>query len=872
MPYAWAALLTVAAAFLRAALTPWLADHYPLGTFYAAVAVVGWCWGVGPAVLCALLGYVLGAYFFLTPQAAPLAGDAHLLELSAYAAICGALIALVYRVYERQRQLDRALADQAAMGQALIDSDARFKRYLDAMPDIVFIWKADGAPDYVNPQWAAYLGARHFSDEVLAAHVPEEDLMTLLKRRDEALWRGEPLKAELRLRDRHGRERWFLMRCVPIRDPEGSITGWVGTAIDIDEEKRAREAVELSERRYRAVGEAFDFGIWSKDVAGRYTFASPRLLEFLGTTLEGTESAMWAAVQASESEIREAKGRWERSKSAGVPWDWEFSFQGQDGGVRRVWSRAIPLLSAGGRLESWAGVNLDVTERYTAATARDQALQRLEVVTRTMSAGVAQCNRQLEYVWANPAYARIIGLPLEGIQGRRIDEVLPAATFARLEPCIQRVLRGETVEIEGEVGAGEDPGRWIHVMYTPIWNGAPAPVGFVAVINDLTQHRALEEQLREANRRKDEFVATLAHELRNPLAPIRYATQLMKPGTPPQMADDARRMIDRQLEHMARLLDDLLDVSRITRGALEIRRDILDLRAALKHAIGAARPLAAAVEQTLELEVPDYPLPVRGDETRLIQVIGNLLNNSIKFTSTGGSIAVTASADNAEVLISVRDNGRGISPDLLPRVFEMFVQGERDSRVQSGLGIGLPLARQMIALHGGRIEAHSEGPGRGSEFRILLPRATELPAMQETVVRSNKVAVLGAGNVRILIVDDNVDAANSLAHLLKLAGYQPRVAYDGRTALEMAEILKPEVVLLDLGLPHLSGHEVAQRLRTLPWGSTARLIALTGWGQEDDMLRSRQAGFDEHFTKPVDSEVLLNRIIALTRGEAQAAG
>ncbi len=395
------------------------------------------------------------------------------------------------------------------------------------------------------------------------------------------------------------------------------------------------------------------------------------------------------------------------------------------------------------------------------------------------------------------------------------------------------------------------------------------PIGWVAVVSDLTQRRALEDQLREANRRKDGFLATLAHELRNPLAPIRYATQLLKPGTPPEMAADARRMIDRQLEHMARLLDDLLDVSRITRGTLEIRRDTIDLRAAIRHAVDAARPLALAVEQDLRLDFADSPLPVRGDETRLIQVIGNLINNAIKFTNTGGKITVSAAIEGAMIVVRVGDTGRGMSRQLLPHVFEMFVQGEPNSRTQTGLGIGLALAKQMVDLHGGRIEAHSEGPGRGSEFCVFLPRIGEIPALQDTLADAAKLSVLGADSIRVLIVDDNVDAADSLAHFLKLAGYQTRVAYDGRTAIEMAEILEPSVVLLDLGLPYLNGHEVARRLRTLPWGRFACLIALTGWGQQDDVMRSRESGFDEHFTKPVNPEVLLQRIMTLTRVQAQ---
>jgi PAS domain S-box-containing protein len=865
-PYAWSVLIVAVAAVARAVLAPVLGDHYPLGAFYAAVAIIGWFWGVGPAVMAAILGYLVGDYLFLSPQGSR---NFVVLELAVYATICSGLIALVYRVFERQHRLDQTLAAHASTQHALLESDARFKRYLDALPDIVYTWKADGSADYVSPRWAELVGVESASDEAIAALVSAEDLALLRQRRDHALRHGEPLRAEFRLRDRHGQPRWFLTRCVPIRDAQRSILGWVGTSSDIDEERRAAGALELSERRYRSVSEAFDFGMWSADAAGDLTFVSPRYLEFLGVTLEQAEAQLWSAIDAPAQELQEAAAHWQRCKAAGESWDWEYSIRGKGGALRRVWSRRIPLRALDGAVSSWAGFNLDVTERYAAAGARDQARQRLEVVTNAMSIGVAQCNRSFEYDWANPAYLRgICAGPIERLQGRKIEEVLGRETFERLQPSFQRVLSGETVDFEGP--SGVDPNRWIHTTYTPIWNGAPAPIGWVAVLSDLTERRALEDQLRQSNRRKDEFLATLAHELRNPLAPIRYASQLVKPGTPPEMAADARRMIDRQLAHMARLLDDLLDVSRITRGTLEIRRDTLDLRAVLRHAVEAARPLAQAVEHDLRLEISDFPLAVRGDETRLVQVIGNLINNAIKYTNAGGQIVVSAEIDEQMIVARVCDTGRGISPQLLPHVFEMFTQGESNVR-QTGLGIGLALAKQMVELHGGRIEAHSDGSGRGSEFRVLLPRAVETPAMQDSRADVTNVAVLGADRIRILIVDDNVDAADSLAQFLNLAGYQTRVAYDGRTAVEIAEITEPAVVLLDLGLPYLNGHEVARRLRALPWGHSARLIALTGWGQEDDVQRSRHAGFDEHLTKPVDPEVLLSHIIALTRDDAQSA-
>jgi len=294
----------------------------------------------------------------------------------------------------------------------------------------------------------------------------------------------------------------------------------------------------------------------------------------------------------------------------------------------------------------------------------------------------------------------------------------------------------------------------------------------------------------------------------------------------------------------------------------------IESRATLQQAADTARSLAEAVEHQLRLELPDHSLPVRGDETRLIQVMGNLIHNAIKYTDAGGQITVSATENAAAILVYVRDTGSGIPPELMPRVFDMFTQGKHGSCAQTGLGIGLALARQIVELHGGSIEAHSDGPDRGSEFRVTLPRVAVLPAIMESRAESSNISVLGADEVCVLIVDDNADATDALAHLLKAAGYRTYVAYGGRTAIEMAQILRPTVVLLELGLPHLSGREVAQRIRALPWGRTTRLIAVTGWGQEEDIRRSRQAGFDEHLTKPVDPNLLLQHIVRLTRGVA----
>jgi CheY-like chemotaxis protein len=296
---------------------------------------------------------------------------------------------------------------------------------------------------------------------------------------------------------------------------------------------------------------------------------------------------------------------------------------------------------------------------------------------------------------------------------------------------------------------------------------------------------------------------------------------------------------------------------------------VLDLREVIQSAVAAARPVAQASQLSVELQLPTVPLLVTGDAARLEQVLGNLLSNAIKYGNLGGHIYVAAEINDAELIVRVRDNGIGIPAEILPRVFDLFVQADpTGSRAAGGLGIGLSLARELVQLHDGRIDATSDGPGRGSEFVVRLPRAGEVPAVTESVAQSEKVTALGAAGMLVLIVDDNADAADALSSVLKLAGFKTQVAYAAAEGLVKAASQHPDIVLLDIGLPDMSGHQLAQRLRAEPWGADLQLIAITGWGQEDDRRRSLEAGFDQHLTKPVDPEQLISLITRSNRAVA----
>jgi signal transduction histidine kinase len=377
---------------------------------------------------------------------------------------------------------------------------------------------------------------------------------------------------------------------------------------------------------------------------------------------------------------------------------------------------------------------------------------------------------------------------------------------------------------------------------------------------EVAERARAEAALKEADRHKDEFLAVLAHELRNPLAPIRNAVEIMRRSalTDPQLSW-SRDVIERQVKHLTRLVDDLLDVSRITRGNINLSRESVSVTTIVARAIETIQPLIAEQRHELAVDVAEDGLEVEGDLTRLTQVLGNLLNNAAKYTDPGGKLRVSARRQGTDVEIRVRDNGIGIPPELLPRLFQLFTQVDGAAhRAQGGLGIGLALVRQLIQMHGGSVTAYSQGPGQGSEFLIRLPLRLKQHREASAGLDGKQVAHEEGGKRghRILLADDNRDALDSLATLLQCDGHEVHTAADGAEALEVAAGCHPDVVLLDIGMPKLDGYEVARRIRAEPWGKSTVLIALTGWGQDEDRRRSREVGFDSHLVKPLDPDAL----------------
>ena len=533
-----------------------------------------------------------------------------------------------------------------------------------------------------------------------------------------------------------------------------------------------------------------------------------------------------------------------------------------------------------GRVVELQAVGHDITDRKRAEEVIKQSEEQVRHFVRHVPAAVAMFDREMRYLIYSPRWLTDFKLGDQDLVGRSHYEVLPEVP-ERWKEVHRRCLAG-AVEVNDDDSFVRTDGstEWLRWEVRP-WRNARNEIGgiifFTEVITERKraeeEHRRLvaqarvAEALREVDRRKDEFLAMLSHELRNPLAPIAMALEIMRLQEP---ADDsmvwARDVIARQTAQLTRLVDDLLDVSRITLGKITLNRSALDLRPIVAQAVEAVQPLFTARHHNLAIDVSAAPLPIWGDGARLTQIISNLLNNAARFTADGGHIGLVVRREGARVVLSVKDDGIGIPPDMRERVFDMFTQIELPGqRKQEGLGIGLALVKRLVEMHDGEIEARSEGAGRGSELVVRLPIAEDDLAIADGAAAGARDAARGPRPERILVVDDNVDAAESLSRLLRLQAHEVRVEYDGLAALAAARDMNPDVVLLDIGLPKLDGLEVARSLRARDDGPRPLLVAMTGFGQAEDRARTAAAGFDHHLTKPVDPK-LLQTLLQTARG------
>jgi PAS domain S-box-containing protein len=535
-----------------------------------------------------------------------------------------------------------------------------------------------------------------------------------------------------------------------------------------------------------------------------------------------------------------------------------------------------------------AGLAILLLVAITVITVRDserlrRVQEELAITLRSVGDAVIATDDVGAVRFINTIAEQLTGWSDEAARGLPLEEVfsiINEQTRAPVESLVSRVLRSNSVvglASHSILRSRDGTERPIEDSGAPIRGPGGEIVGVVMVFRDATAERAARralidsrDALREADYRKDVFLATLSHELRNPLAPIRTATRVLEnPNLTSADLERSRSIISRQVRHMASLLDDLLDISRITRGVLTLKSEYVDLRTLMETAVETAQPAINAKQHVLNVEWPAEMIRLRADPVRLTQVVANLLTNSAKYTKPGGKITLGARLDEKEIVIFVRDNGIGIAPDMLPKVFEMFAQidsGQEHS--EGGIGIGLALVKGFVELHGGRVEAHSAGLARGSEFVVSLPIALSDPHSTTSLAPAHVQASQPQPR-RVLVADDNRDGAEIMALLLKLSGYEVHVAHTGPEALTLAAHYRPAVAILDIGMPGMSGYEVAAQIRGEPWGAGIQLIAVTGWGQDEDKRKALEAGFDHHLTKPIDPDEL-QRLMALAPTFSQA--
>jgi PAS domain S-box-containing protein len=692
--------------------------------------------------------------------------------------------------------------------------------------------------------------------------------------------------------------------------------------------------VQESEQRFRQLAEHITGVFWLSDpVKTRILYVSPGYEQVWGRTVQSLydqpRSYLDAIHPADRPRVLASLAR----QAAGEATAEEYRIVRPDGTVRWVWDRGFPVRDDSGRVYRIAGVAEDITERRRA----EYDAQFLANASAALASVVDYQNTLQKLArLAVPDFADwcAVDMPSE-------DGVLQRVAVAHVDPArvelahqlhrrfppdpnashgVYHILRTGRAELVPRItdavlaASVQDPeylqvlrelglrsyigvpltarGKTLGVMmFIAAESGRQYDERDLALAEDLA-HRAavavdnarLYEALRESDRRKDEFLAMLAHELRNPLAPILTGLHILRT---PTVAEPARQktvgMMERQIDYLVRLVDDLLDVSRIMRGKIELRKELVDLDILVTRAVEMARPFIDAEGHRLVVELPAEPLRIEADPVRVAQVLGNLLHNAAKYTDHGGTIQLTAHCEGCQAVVRVRDTGIGIAPEFLPRIFDMFVQADRRTKSsQGGMGIGLTLVRSLVEMHGGQVEAFSDGPGRGSEFVIRLPLATThhgpMPAADPPASAAPVLA--SPASVKVLVVDDNIDAADSLAMLLRLQGHAARVALDGSAALNLAAADPPDVAFLDLGMPGMDGYELARRFREDPILRRVRLVALTGWGQEQDRRRTKEAGFDLHLVKPAEPEAIQHALSApshesiahSTKSSAEAVG
>jgi PAS domain S-box-containing protein len=820
-----------------------------------------------------------------------LLGNVTVLELP----LRSATVVSAARTAVRARQRQYALRDQM---EALRESEERFELAAQATHDA--IWDldctvADAAERVFKRSGFGWDAGDEPALEAWVERIHPEDRDRAVQSLRHAIDGTAPLwTEEYRFRDANGSYIYIDDRGQILRDSSGRALRAVGAMMDITARKRAEEAMALN----AAIVASSDDAIISKTLDGvirSWNAGAERLFGHTAAEAVGQPISLIipASKLAEEAQILSRLGRGERIDH------FETVRLAKDGHEVNISLTVSPVRDAVGRVLGASKVARDISsrKRVELELVRQDAQLRLLWETAAVLLTSEKPDAMLRGVFNKiapylrlDAYLNYVvdetgeGLRLESSAGIREAE---AAALQRLAPgqnvCGSVASERRPITASHIQRSADESLAWARRLGFRAYAGNPliadgrllGTLAFATRAKDEFDPDEIEfletmcryvtaayermhliRQLRETDNKKDEFLATLAHELRNPLAPIRNALEIMRVDGHQSSAVEqaARQMIERQLEQMVRLIDDLLDVSRITRGRLELRKERVELAHVVRSAVDTSRPLVDAARHELTVELPHEPIYLDADPVRLAQVIANLLNNAARYTEPGGNIWLTARDDGGEIEIVVRDTGVGIPADALPWIFDMFAQVDESlERSQSGLGIGLTLVKRLVEMHGGTVVARSEGTGRGAEFTVRLPRASA-SAVAETHVAQLEIGPPPPHSVvhRVLVADDNRDAAESMGMLLRLMGNEVRTVHDGIKAVEEAATFHPDVILLDIGMPRLNGYDAARLIREQGWSNGTMIVALTGWGQEEDKRRATEAGFDRHFTKPLD--------------------
>ena len=802
--------------------------------------------GVSVSELDQLRGYEVGAIDYIAVPVVP--------------EILRSKVAVLVELHRRRSELQR-LNDELAQARAERDAehakvlarkDAQLRALFEHPSELTIVLRAERDEEGEIADWV-YMEANtnalalllRSREQVIGRRlreiIPADRADSVIVRCNRVLFTRTPEQYESRYGDRD-----FLVTIFSIGDDSV-----ISSGVDITERKRAEAAVRDSERRYRALVEDAPVAVAHNTMDGRFEYVNRAFCDLVGYSLDELRAKTWQEITHPD-DVGADLSFGHRVLAQQLPnYTLQKRYVRKDGSA--VWVELFGnfVFDDRGRPVQGVAVAIDITARRQADAALRESEERFRDLANNIDQFAWTCDRLGHATWYNDRWYQYTGTTLEQSRDEGWKPLQHPDHLSRVTAGIERAMAaGEPWEDTFPLRGKDGQYRWFLSRAIPIRDESGQVVRWFGTNTDVTAHRELQEALQDTDRRKDEFLAMLAHELRNPVAPIGNVAEVLSRV----LAGDQEKkaladIIRRQAMHLSRLLDDLLDVARVTQGRIELRQAVMPLSGCIHQALETAQPLIREREHRLTVSETFEPLHVNADRVRLAQAIGNVIINAARYTPPGGDIHIRTFSDNNVAAIEISDSGIGITPEFLPKVFDLFAQSDRPlDRPQGGLGIGLAVCKMLVEMHGGTVTANSAGPGSGSIFTIRLPLADAAPDP------AAKAHASSAPSRRVLVVDDNQDSADSLAMLLELEGHDVRAVYSAMDALEQVDVFAPDIVLLDIGLPGMNGYDVAQRINAMP--NPPRLVAVSGYAQREDKERSAAAGFSAHLVKPVDIAAL----------------